>query len=297
MAKDPGDRPQSAEEFLALLEEAANKAYGLGWETGASITGLTAAAISAGGAAAGAAGTSAGVVGTQVAGTAAAAGAATSSAGGAAAAGGDAAAGGTHAASRGATGGGGVRPLIRRLGPARAAAVAVVAIVILSAGTYGASRLIPLSPSSSKTPAPTTSVAKALPAPCTLLTPDIAASVIGPDPHLLTSNNTACDYFTDRPPPDPGQATDCNEPGQVQFSIFPIGTTVVEGGASVERIPGVGDKATFQDMYVIVVKGDAVLRILAVRRRVGPCVPGPWPSPSLLKEDGIKIAVAILPRL
>ena len=108
MAKDPGDRPQSAEEFLALLEQAAKTTYGAGWETGASIAGLTAAAISAG-AAAGAAGTSAAVVGTQVAGLAAAGGAAVAGGGAGGAAAGDTAAGGSV---------GGVRRLIRRLGPA-----------------------------------------------------------------------------------------------------------------------------------------------------------------------------------
>lgn len=60
----------------------------------------------------------------------------------------------------------GFPPLIRRLGPARVAVAAVVAIVLLSGGTYAASRVIPLSSSSSKTPAPsspTTGAAKAAP--------------------------------------------------------------------------------------------------------------------------------------
>ncbi|MEA2684449.1 MAG: eukaryotic-like serine/threonine-protein kinase [Chloroflexota bacterium] len=48
LAKDPGDRPQTAAQMLAALESAATQAYGPEWETRASVKKEVAAAIGAG---------------------------------------------------------------------------------------------------------------------------------------------------------------------------------------------------------------------------------------------------------
>lgn len=54
MAKEPGERFQTAAEFLAALEEAADDAYGAAWEAASSIRALVGSAVAASGLAAGA---------------------------------------------------------------------------------------------------------------------------------------------------------------------------------------------------------------------------------------------------
>ena len=140
MAKGPGDRPQSAEGFLALLEQAANSAYGEGWEAGASIAGVTAAAISLGAAASAASTAAAGAAlgGTEVAGSAVAVvTAATGGAGAGAAAGGAAAggaAGGTAAGAGGLASGGG--SIIASIGVTKAVVIGVAAVAVIGGGAF-----------------------------------------------------------------------------------------------------------------------------------------------------------------
>ena len=229
MAKDPKDRHQSAEEFLAELEQAAKDAYGVGWEEGASIAGPTAAAIAAGAASATAgasAGTGAAVVGTQVAGTAAASAAAQPSS--------------THTVTSPWASSAG-RKIVRRLmRPRVLAIVAVVAVLIVGVTAVVASNphllgsTKPTGQAGGDANKASPSSATAIPKACDVMTLDLAQSAIGSDAKVDQNPTTAdalCAYTSQKS----------------QISVFidswkrlhPIDGV----GFAVSPVPGIGDEA------------------------------------------------------
>jgi hypothetical protein len=128
IAKDPGERYQSAAEMLAALEAAAVAGYGRDWEGSSAIKGLVAAAAAVGAGIAGAAAVSA-------------AGAGAATAGGGAAAGGAAA--GSATVGTAATGGGVSGGVIAGgVGVGVIATAAVIGYVVLTNAVFGHNLLV-----------------------------------------------------------------------------------------------------------------------------------------------------------
>jgi hypothetical protein len=234
MAKEPADRHQTAEEFLAALEEVARRDYGIAWENAASIAGPIAAAIAAGAAsatAAASAGTPAAVVSTQAAVVATQVAAAAQAA---APPGGPPP--GTSPAPSAA------RKIVQQLIRPPVLAVVAAGAVVVGAGaavvasnpqllgsTKPTSQAGGVSPAPTPTPKPSPSPAP-LPIACDVLTLDLAQSVLGSDARFdssRASHTSHCHYL--------------NQTSQITLDLGSWNKRTAAG--TMRPVPDLGDEA------------------------------------------------------